>query len=137
MDIRTMNCRGLMRAAGGLIAAAGLALACSSGSEPNPGGGVPLPRGTDVLVVPGAATKGTRAYNPDTIRISKAKQTTITWTNGDATPHVLTGVFFEGFQFSIPAGLNHVEDITGIPAGTWEYHCAIHPTMMGRIIITP
>ena len=91
-----------------------------------------------IAIVPGAATKGAKAYTPDTIRVSRAGSGNIVWHNRDSTLHTMTGTFFENFPVPVPVGDSLVITIqsTGFP-GSYEYHCEIHPTMVGRVIITP
>ena len=58
---------------------------------------------------------------------------TITWQNLDARPHTVTPD--DGsFSGSVPAGstFSHAFD----SAGTFPYHCNIHPSMTGTITIT-
>ena len=68
------------------------------------------------------------AFNPDTITI--AKGTTILWTSLDSVPHLLGGDITsqklqKGDTFSF----------TFEEAGTYNYHCIIHPAMTGTVIV--
>lgn len=59
--------------------------------------------------------------------------TTITWTNRDNTTHTVTsntGVFSS--SNIAPNGTFSFKFIT---AGTYPYHCTIHPTMTGTITV--
>jgi len=93
--------------------------------------------GSAVRIVPGASTKGSHAFAPDTIRVSRAASGALVWHNADNTLHRLTGVFFEGLPVNVPAGDSLVVPLQGMGGGSFEYHCAIHPTMVGRVVITP
>jgi plastocyanin len=61
--------------------------------------------------------------------------TTVTWTNADDIPHVVSekdGKFRSG-------ALDTDESFSQsfATAGTVEYFCAIHPRMTGKIVVTP
>ena len=114
-----------------MIALSSLAvLACSSSTDnSNP------PPNSDVAIVSGAATKGASAYNPSPFTISLATQTTVKWGNGDGTIHTVTA---DGGSFdsnNLPAGDSYTH--TFLATGTYNYHCKIHPTMTGIIIVNP
>jgi plastocyanin len=70
------------------------------------------------------------AFNPITITIKKGD--TITWTNNDPVTHTVTipGVTDSG---SIPSGQTF--SFTFSNAGTFDYHCSIHTSMTGKIIV--
>jgi plastocyanin len=79
----------------------------------------------------GASTLGNRAYTPDDLEI--AVGTTVTWTNTDSVDHTSTsdgsgwnsGSIAPGGQFSFAFQ----------SAGTFSYHCAIHPGMIGTVVV--
>ena len=93
-----------------------------SPSPSGPSAAVTIPMGAEVL--------GTRAFNP--AQLSVAVGTTVTWTNTDAVSHTSTsdanawnsGTVAPGGQFSF----------TFPTAGTFSYHCAIHPGMVGTVV---
>jgi len=112
-----------------------LASACgSSYSAPSP---VPMPSptptaGSTPITIPvGASTLGNRAFNPADLDV--AVGTTVTWTNTDSTAHTTTsdgpgwnsGTLQPRAQFST----------TFSNAGTFPYHCAIHPGMVGTVVV--
>lgn len=68
-------------------------------------------------------------FNPNVIRIPA--RTAITWQNKDTVPHALQG---DGFMSST---LNQQETFMNFftTPGTYEYHCSIHPSMTGTIIV--
>jgi plastocyanin len=71
------------------------------------------------------------AFTPSTITITT--NTTITWTNKDASAHTVTsndGTFDSG---SIASGVAYARKFT--VAGTYNYYCSIHPTMLGKVIV--
>ncbi|MCX6739759.1 MAG: cupredoxin family copper-binding protein [Candidatus Parcubacteria bacterium] len=69
------------------------------------------------------------AFNPKqrTVKIG----TTVTWTNDDPAPHQIAGSIF-GSQ---PLNTGDSYSFTFTQAGTYDYHCAIHSSMTGQIIV--
>lgn len=71
------------------------------------------------------------SFSPSTLTISR--MTTVTWRNNDGVVHTSTsntGVWDTG---SIPAG--GTRTTTFDSSGTFPYHCSIHPSMTGTIIV--
>ena len=72
------------------------------------------------------------AFTPNTITLPVG--TTVIWTNKDSVPHTVTsngGAFGSGtlsqgqtFQFTFNT------------VGTFDYHCAIHPFMTAKVVVT-
>ena len=106
-----------------------------SGSAPSP---VPSPSpgptgapSMSVSIPAGAETLGNRAFNPDELSVPVGS--TVTWTNTDSVAHTSTsdtrtwdsGSVAPRAQFSV----------TLQSAGTFRYHCAIHPGMVGTITV--
>jgi plastocyanin len=104
----------------------------SSPSSPSPTP-APTPGGTasTVSIARGAETLGNRAYAPDNLSI--AAGSTVTWMNTDVVAHTSTsdrsawdsGIVAPGGQFSF----------TFQTPGTFTYHCAIHPGMVGTVTV--
>jgi plastocyanin len=73
------------------------------------------------------------AFQPKTITV--AKGTKVTWTNGGSVSHTTTstkGLWNSG-SLAPGAAFAHVFK----KAGTFKYHCTIHPTLMhGKIVVT-
>ncbi len=71
------------------------------------------------------------AFDPEAITIPAGSA--VTWTNDDATPHTVTavdgqfdsGIFDTGASFSW----------TFPEPGTFAYHCQIHPSMQGSVMV--
>jgi plastocyanin len=61
--------------------------------------------------------------------------TTIRWTNQDGPTHTVTSDT-AGIFDSHDLATNQSFSFTFNTPGTFTYHCAIHPTMMGKIIVT-
>jgi plastocyanin len=112
-----------------ILALAGMISACSSGNDnSNPAG---PSTSSSISIVAGASTLSTTAYNPDTIVISKG--TTVTWKNNDITTHTSTddgGMWSSG---GIAPGGSFSATLQ--TAGTFTYHCTIHPGMVGTITV--
>lgn len=95
------------------------------GSTGNPSGGSGGP-GVNAVFIQGMA------FNPSTITVSA--NTTITWTNKDAVGHTVTsdsGLFDSG-----TIGTNGTYSYTFATAGTFTYHCKVHPTMKASVIVS-
>jgi amicyanin len=59
---------------------------------------------------------------------------TVVWTNNGATSHTVTSD--SGSELSSPTlSSNGIYAHTFNAAGTYNYHCSIHPTMTGVIIV--
>jgi len=92
-------------------------------AQPNPSG--------DMGVKKDVAISGF-AFNPATVTISKG--TSVVWTNDDSATHTI--VSDSGSEIgsgSISQGETYVH--TFDTAGTYNYHCGIHPSMKGTIIV--
>ena len=72
-------------------------------------------------------------FDPPTLTVKAG--TTVTWVNTDDIPHVVSE---KDGKFRSPA-LDTDDKFSQVfsAAGTIEYYCAIHPHMMGKIVVTP
>jgi plastocyanin len=94
---------------------------------------------TLVSIIKGASIPTMKEpYNPSPINI--AKGTTVTWTNHDNTAHTVTEGNPSGY--SPPNGFDSGIIAPGIvfthtfaTAGTVQYYCTLHPTMLGEVIV--
>jgi nitrite reductase (NO-forming) len=92
-----------------------------------------VPAGPSVSIQPGSAVNTTSTfYSPTTITVVIGVNNTITWVNNDDATHTVTdtGVFDSGL---INAGQSWSYTFT--QAGTFNYHCTIHPWMTGTVIV--
>jgi plastocyanin len=114
-----------------------MSLGCGSYNAPttptggnNGGNNGGTPPGTPVSIVSGASVKTSTAYSPSPINISAGG--TVTWTNNDNTTHTATdaGTFDSG-AIAPGASFSH----TFPTAGTFTYHCSIHPGMVGTVTV--
>lgn len=61
--------------------------------------------------------------------------TTVTWTNNDSTSHTVTSL--TGSELSSGTlGVGQTYSHTFTTAGTYQYHCTIHTSMTGTVIVT-
>ena len=71
------------------------------------------------------------AFVPSTLTVSVG--TTVTWTNKDSAPHTVTSNdnLFESGNLAKDATFSYTFE----QKGTFNYHCKIHPSMTGKIIV--
>ena len=72
------------------------------------------------------------AFNPASLSVTTGS--TVTWANNDTTIHTVTaddGSFNSG-NIAIGASYSRVFST----AGTFSYHCTIHPEMTGKVVVT-
>ena len=120
-----------------VVTVSALLVACggSAGSPttaPSPTSPTPSNDPSAAVAIPvGAQSLGSRAYMPDEINV--ATGSTVTWTNTDRESHTSTsdesgwnsGTIAPGSRFSF----------TFQRAGTFRYHCTIHPGMVGTVVV--
>ena len=94
-----------------------------------------VPAGTAVAAATASATNQVRIvdFNFDPPTINTTVGTTITWTNAGPSNHTVTandGSFDAGTIL-----VNAKFSFTATKAGTYAYHCSIHPTMQGTLVV--
>jgi plastocyanin len=72
------------------------------------------------------------AFMPDTARIKTGGS--VTWTNMDGITHTVTSLTSLFDSGNLAAG--KAFKFTFVTAGTFNYHCTIHPTMKGVVVVT-
>ena len=129
-----------------LLAAASLAGCSNYSTSPNPPSGGGMQAANSISIVFGAQTKGTAAFSPNPITISLASATggVVKWTNNDQNSGVYGGA---GTTHNITADDGGFSSGNLAPgstfqrtfalAGSYAYHCSIHPTMKGTVTVTP
>ncbi len=115
-----------------LIVLAAFPVLASCGGSSTPTMPSPPPTtGPAVSIVSGASVMTTGAYAPNPITIAVGG--TVTWVNNDSTTHTSTS---DGGPWSsgdiAPGG---TFTTTFASAGTFTYHCAIHPNMIGSVTV--
>jgi plastocyanin len=93
----------------------------------------------DVTIPTNAATMGDKAYSPNPIDVKVGEG--VTWTNDDSQIHTATsgaagaadaGSVFDSGILSPDATFDFVFDT----AGTYDYHCTMHPQMVGTVNVS-
>lgn len=69
------------------------------------------------------------AFNPDSITVKAG--TTVTWQNNDSATHTVVIGTLASPDLAPGDSYQH----TFSTAGTYQYHCSIHPTMTGTVIV--
>ncbi|VVB77776.1 Halocyanin [uncultured archaeon] len=72
------------------------------------------------------------AFSPKSLKIRPGD--TVIWTNSDSASHTVTSD--SGSELESPNLSNHATyEHTFSKVGTYDYHCTIHPSMKGAIIV--
>ena len=136
----------VLAACGGTTSGSTTPTPTQAGNTPTtaPAGNTPTPTtGTTATTTPSGSTmavsitsNGTFAFSPATITIKVG--TTVTWTNNTSAPHTVTSD--DGTSFD--SGINNPISASGgtysftfTKAGTFTYHCSIHPFMKATVIV--
>jgi plastocyanin len=104
---------------------------------PNPN---PNPNTPSGAVATDKVTIKNFAFDPPIITVKSG--TTVTWTNEDAAAHQVasdphpTHTDLPGL-ISDPFAQGQTYSFTFTKVGTFGYHCHIHPSMTGKVIVTP
>jgi plastocyanin len=71
------------------------------------------------------------AFHPATVTVNVGD--TVTWTNNDGVAHTATA---DGGSFDTGTiGNGSSASVTFNTAGTFAYHCSVHPTMQGSVVV--
>lgn len=123
-----------------------LVLACGgSSSSPPPSAPLPIPtspsapsptpspgaQSVSVTIPTRAEFLGSRAFVPGDLSV--AVGTAVTWTNTDSTSHTSTSDV-PGWNSGI-VGSGRTFSFTFQTPGTFPYHCDIHPSMVGTVVV--
>lgn len=74
------------------------------------------------------------AFSPSNTTV--AKGTTVRWVNNDAVNHTATSDDGSTFNVSVPGGGGSGTFVANT-AGTFTYHCNIHPSMTATLVVSP
>ena len=101
-----------------------VAIACAGCQQPGPVNGQ--------MTVTIAGDNGSKSFSPGNFSVPMG--TIVTWINQDSQGHTVTmpGVFDSG---PIPPNGGRWSWVASI-AGTFTYHCLIHPDMNGTLTVT-
>jgi plastocyanin len=109
-----------------VLGAAAVALSCSNNDNPmKPGGG-----GADVTISIRGMTAPNYSPSPDTVTVGQ----TVAWKNNDSITHTATangGAFNTG---NVSSGATSAA-MTMNTVGSFPYHCSIHPSMTGILVV--
>jgi plastocyanin len=112
-----------------------LSLGCDSSSSSTPTTPTPTPTpttgGTAVSIVMGASILQSTAFSPNPVVVAVGG--TVTWTNNDTVAHTSTAD--GGTWNSGTIGVGGTFSRTFSTTGTFAYHCAIHPGMIGTVTV--
>lgn len=119
-----------------LAAVAGIvtAMACGGsgyGTTPTPTT-TPTPSATADVTITINGMSGASSFSPNPATV-KAGQT-VAWHNADSIAHTASG---SGFDTGLIPGGATSAPITFASAGSVDYHCNVHPTMVGTLTVTP
>lgn len=79
---------------------------------------------------PTAVSIANFAFDPASVTVKVGD--TVTWTNNDSTTHTITG---DGGLNSGDVAPGSTYSKTFDKAGTYSYHCSIHKTMTGTVVV--
>jgi plastocyanin len=114
-----------------LVAAVAIIAAACNGTGPTAYGAPASTATTTTAVAANAATIKGFSFQPDVLKVKVGAK--VTWTNDDTVAHTVTadtnlftsGNLQPGGSFSF----------TFIRPGTYAYHCSIHPSMHGSVVV--
>jgi plastocyanin len=119
-----------------VVAGVVAAVACGGGgygSSPSPmptpvpvGGG-----GTADVTITINGMLGAASFSPNAAAVKVGQK--VAWRNADSTAHTATGGTFD--TGAIGSGQTSAP-ITFAAVGNFDYHCTIHPTMVGTVSVT-
>jgi plastocyanin len=74
------------------------------------------------------------AFSPSSITVKKG--TKVTWTNKDSVAHTVNETDGKTGPNSSDVNPGSSYSFTFNSPGTYHYHCAIHPSMLGTVVVT-
>jgi plastocyanin len=94
-------------------------------------------------ITQGSSSKTIDAFSPNPINLHVGDN--VTWTNRDSTPHTVTsgvngrpdGRFDSSPNFNPLLAPGQTFGHTFTEAGGYPYYCALHPNMIGTVIVAP
>jgi plastocyanin len=96
--------------------------------------------GTKVSIIEEASEMGDQAYDPNPVKVKSGD--TVMWTNDDSQIHTVTsgtdssdpnmGKEFDSSMLSQNQTFSHKFDT----AGDFHYFCQLHPTMVGKVVVS-
>lgn len=111
----------------GLVAI--LALVGCTAAKPATSGSTPATPATGTTGGSTTVTIKNFAFDPASVTVKVGDS--VTFKNEDSTAHTVTGTNFDSGQIAPSASYSQKFDT----AGTFDYHCSIHPSMTGTVIV--
>lgn len=100
--------------------------------------------GSNVSIVLGASTMADKSYSPNPINVKVGD--TVTWTNDDGQAHTVTSgnssdpdkgkVFDSSPNFNPLLAPKQTFQHKFTTAGEIPYFCGLHPTMVGKVVVS-
>jgi plastocyanin len=87
--------------------------------------------GTNTTVSPNTIVLSNMSFGPSSLTVSKG--TTVTFKNNDGIMHTATSDTDAWDSGNIPEGASR--SVTFNTAGTFPYHCTVHPMMTATIVV--
>lgn len=112
-----------------VVAGCGGSSGSSSGSTGTANSPAAAAAAATVMVIPDPATIG--AFTPPTVTLKAGD--TVQWAFQDGNPHTATSD--TGTFSSLPLTKGKTYSYKFAKAGTYKYHCSIHPEMMGTVTV--
>jgi plastocyanin len=114
-----------------LLILTSLVAGCSSYQTPSAPAASPVPAGGGTTI-----TIKNFAFAPPVLTVKAG--TVVTWLNQDGAPHAIASDTSSAIAFSSdPLATGASYTFTFAKPGTYPYHCSIHPSMTGTIIVQP
>ena len=106
-----------------------LSAGCASGQNPvSPAGATPAPATVNTITIKDFT------FSPATLTVKTG--TTVTWVNEDGASHTIASDDGSKFPCTSPQLASRDSyPLAFTQAGTYPYHCSIHPSMKGTIIV--
>jgi plastocyanin len=89
----------------------------------------PSAKQSQTLVAANTITIQNFTFNPGTLTVSQGAK--VTWINQDPTTHKIKSDTFNSSDLN----QGNTFDFTFTTKGTFDYSCAIHPSMTGKIVV--
>lgn len=105
-----------------------LVAACGQAAAPGPASTPVSQAAVTVKVIPDPATIGTFVAPAVTIKAGE----TVRWEFQDLNPHTVSSAGFSSEPLTKGKSYSH----TFTKPGTYMYHCAIHPEMLGSVTVS-
>ncbi|MEO9363962.1 MAG: cupredoxin domain-containing protein [Nitrososphaera sp.] len=117
-------------------------VAAAAGGASSGSGGGAAASGPTVHVLAGSSVQGAKAYDPTPVEIKKGDKLTVinddtamhTVTSGTGTDPATDGKAFDSSL--IDPGKTVSVDTSALNAGSYDFHCMVHPFMKGKLTVS-